>query len=210
MENLSFEKTNLLFFRSSVNSLLVKDDRVKTETAKFITEQLVETFLNTKEELKISYPINFRPSDLLNDAHLIREMRPGMLEYAFFRPNFDGNGKVNFGELVLWQPSLIAFSKTIERQEKTPLTPWKFIHDVAHEMRHAYQCDQKPNEVVEDKKIPYEAQRMEYDAEDYAFKYLSNQKPQNFQDRVEKFFELHSIREKMKSIKKERKKLGIE
>jgi hypothetical protein len=208
METPGFDNQNLMFFRSSVNSLL-KDTGMNPDAGKFVSEQLIDTFVKAKNELKVFYPISFRPSDKLSDLHYLDEKDSYKISYAFFKPMVNRDGKVDFGELVLWVPALKELSKSVERQKGSLLTPWSLIGTVAHEMRHASQENIDHNAVVEDAKLPYNAQFFEYDANAYAYEYLSKQKPLDFQDRVERFFELQGIRKTMKNIKKNRKELGL-
>ena len=208
METPGFDNQNLYFFRSSVNSLL-RDTGMNPDSRKFVSEQLIDTFVKTKDELKVSYPVVFRASDKLSDLHYLEEKDSNIISFAFFKPMVNRNGKVDFGELVLWEPALKVFAQSAESHKGSLLTPWKLIGSVAHEMRHASQANIDYDAVCEDAKLPYGAQFFEYDANAYAYEYLSKQEPLNFQDRVEKFFELNNTRERMKNIKKNRKGLGL-
>lgn len=196
------------YFESSVSRVL-SEGHLSKEVIDLVPETLSKTFFDVRNELQIDYLINIRPSNLITDAYHIRRRPPGIISMAHFEPTIL-DGKVVRGELVLDRHVLMGYSKMIERRGGAkPFTPWKLMSDVAHELRHADQCQRDIAGVLEDLKRPYEAQIGELDANQYTRDYISRVKPRGLFDRLERAWVLHDLKEDVSTITKTRHQLGL-
>jgi hypothetical protein len=179
-------------FGVSTREALLKHN-IARETAEFVVACLKNTFVETKNDLNVDIPIRLRSLNILQaeDRAIVKQSGENSFNMAFFIPVFDNNKLVR-GELVINDGSLVTYSKSIERRSgNKSSTPWKLIGDLAHEMKHAKQCEDNPDRVREDmEKNPYDSIVIELEAIDYAHNFLKKKKPKDFLDRIGKAFEM--------------------
>lgn len=203
----SFDVANRVFFESSVRSAL-KEGKVVNELVELIPEKMMHAFNSVTQELGIQFPIRFRLTDIISDQWLIREQSSGKVKAAFFEPKLSGD-KITAGEMVIHQPFLLYAARSQERKGGRQFTPWNLISDVAHEAKHGQQWQNNIDWVRKDMELPYWAQEAEREARVYSLDFLSRQRPWGVWDRVDRAFIALDIRQDIKKIDAERKRLGL-
>lgn len=203
-----FDEIQAQVFEGSIASLL-RENGLPDEAINSIPKALSRTFTDVKKDLDIRYPIVIRSSDLLRDHQFLLNQDSNSINFARLVVTFV-EGRVARGELVMNERALVAYSKIASWKKGRVFTPWKLITDIAHELKHGEQYQNDHTRVSKDQKNPYDAQIVEYEANDYALRYIHEVKPRGIMDRIERAFVLLDLKNDLKRNIARRMELGLE
>lgn len=206
VSNESLNNLSKHYLKTTLSSTLL-DTKISAPASEIFINNLLSTINDVKNELDISIPINYIVPGIWewgvmfdNEAH--------KNTIAFFEPIIDNMGLTKAGKIYF--NTIITRSQAIQLGNENKNTPWEAIRDLTHELRHAFQFENDTQASLDDGNNPYNAQFREYDADLYAYNFIKKQPSKNFVDWGNKQILLGEIRSKLKRIKNERKKLGLE
>lgn len=125
-------------------------------------------------------------------------------------PSFDEQGRLNCGTIEFDYFQMKYAAMEITTKDGTPRIPWRIIGDTAHEIFHARQYLKYPNSVNREHRLEKEGTldwfqaRKEYAATLYQFQFVKNYPTTNLVDKIDKWFYLSEIRNKLKYMRKSR------
>ena len=204
------ENGEIKFYYLQSLSEIFRESSASPQAIEYISNTVYDAYETVREKLQISYPVFLKASNRWQ-IPLLFDKNEQSLTLAYFYPDIGTNGEISAGSIILNHVSLGLYTEYIDKQytDGNYLTPWQLIIDISHEMRHAYQWDQNLELMKNGDPDPYEASKYEYDANLFAYEHLRHIQPKNLKDRISKYGHIISLRDKLRRIKNNRKKLNL-
>lgn len=189
----------------------LKESSISPPLADFVTSSIIDNYQRSKKELGIIYPVNLRPNSYIEALHRAEKRPKNIISFGYFTPSLNADrSKTVTGNIEIDIFTLQSYSQLLAKEsEKIFFTPWELIGTIAHELCHAKQAQDNLPLYLSENELDSLFRQSEYDARYYEYEYLRKIKANGVIDYIRKADYLRDVKNELKEIRNNRRKIGL-